>query len=449
MLSEESIEFSWKSFLLQIKEWVSPKIFDTWFFPLSLIGVQSGKVLMSVPNKFFEDWLEEHYGELIRKTIENTFGQRAEARFIISEKEKKKLSSDHQELQLSYEKDFTYTPHSPLLDQKNTFQNFVVGSCNQFVHAACQAVAQTPAQAYNPLFIYGGVGLGKTHLLHAVGNYIREKKSLKVSYITSEKFVNELIFSLQHDKMSDFRKKHRNIDVLLIDDIQFIRGKERTQEEFFHTFNTLYESNKQIVITCDRTPKEIPTLEERLISRFEWGLIADIQPPDLETKIAIINKKAEEKNINISQEVSLYIAKNIKSNIRELEGALIRLSAYASLTNKHLSIDLAQKVLREIFHIQDKVINIENIQKAVSRHFSITLIELKSSKRNKTITLPRQIAMYLCRQMTSFSLPEIGRQFGGKDHTTVLHSFNKIKSLMTKDQQINAVITGIIKNLEG
>lgn len=449
MLSEESIEFSWKSFLLQIKEWVSPKIFDTWFFPLSLIGVQSGKVLISVPNKFFEDWLEEHYGELIKKTIENTFGQKAEAKFIISEKEKKKLSSDHQELQLSYEKDFTYNPHSSLLDQKNTFQNFVVGSCNQFVHAACQAVAQTPAQAYNPLFIYGGVGLGKTHLLHAVGNYIREKKSLKVSYITSEEFVNELIFSLQHDKMSAFRKKYRNSDVLLVDDIQFIRGKERTQEEFFHTFNTLYESNKQIVITCDRTPKEIPTLEERLRSRFEWGLIADIQPPDLETKIAIINKKAEEKNITISKEVSLYIAKNIKSNIRELEGALIRLSAYASLTNKHLSINLAQEVLREIFHIQDKVINIENIQKAVSRHFSITLTELKSSKRNKTITLPRQIAMYLCRQMTSFSLPEIGKQFGGKDHTTVLHSFNKIKSLITKDQQINAVIKGIIKNLEG
>ena len=443
---EKSVELSWESFLLHIKEWVSPKIFDTWFSSLSLIGIQSGKVLISVPNKFFKDWLEEHYGELIKKTIEKTFGQKAQVNLIIPDKEKKKPSPD------PYPSPEKHSTHNSFLDPKNTFQSFVVGSCNQFAHAASLAVAQSPANAYNPLFIYGGVGLGKTHLLHAIVNYItitEKKKNLRLSYLPSEKFVNELISSLQHDQMTNFRNKYRNIDVLLIDDIQFIGGKERTQEEFFHTFNTLYESNKQIVFSCDRTPKEIPTLEERLQSRFEWGLIADIQPPDLETKVAILNKKAEEKKIYLPEEIALYIATNIKSNVRELEGALVRLSAYASLTNTKLSMELAQEVLKEIFYIKDRATNIENIQKLVSRYFGITVAELKSSKRNKTISLPRQIAMYLCREMTKLSLPEIGRQFGGKDHTTVLHSVNKIKSLMNKDREINTAIKTITKTVKG
>ncbi|OGW16500.1 MAG: chromosomal replication initiation protein DnaA [Nitrospinae bacterium RIFCSPLOWO2_12_FULL_45_22] len=443
---EKSVELSWESFLLHIKEWVSPKIFDTWFSSLSLIGIQSGKVLISVPNKFFKDWLEEHYGELIKKTIEKTFGQKAQVNLIIPDKEKKKPSPD------PYPSPEKHSTHNSFLDPKNTFQSFVVGSCNQFAHAASLAVAQSPANAYNPLFIYGGVGLGKTHLLHAIVNYItitEKKKNLRLSYLPSEKFVNELISSLQHDQMTNFRNKYRNIDVLLIDDIQFIGGKERTQEEFFHTFNTLYESNKQIVFSCDRTPKEIPTLEERLQSRFEWGLIADIQPPDLETKVAILNKKAEEKKIYLPEEIALYIATNIKSNVRELEGALVRLSAYASLTNTKLSMELAQEVLKEIFYIKDRATNIENIQKLVSRYFGITVAELRSSKRNKTISLPRQIAMYLCREMTKLSLPEIGRQFGGKDHTTVLHSVNKIKSLMNKDREINTAIKTITKTVKG
>jgi len=443
---EKSVELSWESFLLHIKEWVSPKIFDTWFSSLSLIGIQSGKVLISVPNKFFKDWLEEHYGELIKKTIEKTFGQKAQVNLIIPDKEKKKPSPD------PYPSPEKHSTHNSFLDPKNTFQSFVVGSCNQFAHAASLAVAQSPANAYNPLFIYGGVGLGKTHLLHAIVNYItitEKKKNLRLSYLPSEKFVNELISSLQHDQMTNFRNKYRNIDVLLIDDIQFIGGKERTQEEFFHTFNTLYESNKQIVFSCDRTPKEIPTLEERLQSRFEWGLIADIQPPDLETKVAILNKKAEEKKIYLPEEIALYIATNIKSNVRELEGALVRLSAYASLTNTKLSMELAQEVLKEIFYIKDRATNIENIQKLVSRYFGITVAELRSSKRNKTISLPRQIAMYLCREMTKLSLPEIGRQFGGKDHTTVLHSVNKIKSLINKDREINTAIKTITKTVKG
>ena len=443
---EKSVELSWESFLLHIKEWVSPKIFDTWFSSLSLIGIQSGKVLISVPNKFFKDWLEEHYGELIKKTIEKTFGQKAQVNLITPDKEKKKPSPD------PYPSPEKHSTHNSFLDPKNTFQSFVVGSCNQFAHAASLAVAQSPANAYNPLFIYGGVGLGKTHLLHAIVNYItitEKKKNLRLSYLPSEKFVNELISSLQHDQMTNFRNKYRNIDVLLIDDIQFIGGKERTQEEFFHTFNTLYESNKQIVFSCDRTPKEIPTLEERLQSRFEWGLIADIQPPDLETKVAILNKKAEEKKIYLPEEIALYIATNIKSNVRELEGALVRLSAYASLTNTKLSMELAQEVLKEIFYIKDRATNIENIQKLVSRYFGITVAELRSSKRNKTISLPRQIAMYLCREMTKLSLPEIGRQFGGKDHTTVLHSVNKIKSLMNKDREINTAIKTITKTVKG
>jgi chromosomal replication initiator protein len=442
-LGKEKVNFFWQSFLLQIKEWVSPKIFDTWFSSLSLASIDSERILISVPNKFFKEWLEEHYGELIKKSVEKVLEHQAEVSLIVADKELPPANKGP-----AYSNITSYS-NNIFLDPKNTFQNFVVGSCNQFAHAASLAVAESPANTYNPLFIYGGVGLGKTHLLHAIANHINNKnRNLRMSYLPSERFVNELIFALQHDQMNHFRDRYRNIDVLLIDDIQFIGGKERTQEEFFHTFNALYELNKQIVISCDRTPREIPTLEERLRSRFEWGLIADIQPPDLETKIAILNKKAEERNIDLPPELSLYIASNIKSNIRELEGALIRLSAYASLTNSELSISLAQEVLKEFFYDRDKVINIEKIQKCVCKYFGITITELKSNRRSKNITLPRQMAMYLARKMTNLSLPEIGKQFGGKDHTTVLHSYNKINALINKDPHINAAITAISKTLE-
>jgi chromosomal replication initiator protein len=442
---DKSTKVSWESFIHDIKELVDPKIFDTWFSSVSLMDMQAEEVRIAVPDKFFKDWLEEHYGELIHKSVQKSFGPEARAKFIILEKEQKKPAPDKRP-HISQEK---RSYHDIFLDPKNTFHNFVIGSSNQFAHAASLAVAQAPAIAYNPLFIYGGVGLGKTHLLHAIGNYILEnKRTVKLSYLPSEKFVNELIFSLQHDQMSSFRSKYRNIDILMIDDIQFIGGKERTQEEFFHTFNTLHESNKQIIISCDRTPKEIPTLEERLRSRFQWGLIADIQLPDLETKVAILQKKAEQKKIDIPNDVALYIATNIKSNIRELEGALIRLSAYSSLINKNLSMNLAQEVLKEIFYTNDRAITSDKIQKAVSRHFGISVTELKSAKRNKTIIRPRQIAMYLCREMTDLSLPEIGREFGGKDHTTVLHSYNKIKSSINKNREIDTAIKAITADLE-
>jgi len=442
MIGERKGSF-WQSFLNQIREWISPKIFETWFSPLSLISLETDQVSIGVPNKFFKDWLEEHYGELIKRSWERLLGYPVKLRFIVNHEAGESINRTPS---LS---DNSLTNHNIFLDPKNTFQNFVVGSCNQFAHAASLAVAEAPASTYNPLFIYGGVGLGKTHLLHAIANHIiSKKKHLRTSYLPSERFVNELIFALQHDQMNSFRDKYRNIDVLLIDDIQFISGKERTQEEFFHTFNTLYELNKQIVISCDRTPKEIPTLEERLRSRFEWGLIADIQPPDLETKIAILNKKAEERNINLPPEISLYIASNIKSNIRELEGALIRLTAYASLTNSKLSISLAQEVLKELFCNQERIISIDKIQKVVCKHFGLTISELKSSKRSKNITLPRQIGMYLARKLTNLSLPEIGKQFGGKDHTTVLHSCNKISELMNKDPHLSATVASLIKTLE-
>ena len=334
------------------------------------------------------------------------------------------------------------------LNGKYTFDRFVVGFCNQFAHAAGVAVAEQPAKAYNPFFIYGGVGLGKTHLMHAIGHFIKAKApQTRLMYLSSEHFMNELINAIRYDKTIQFRDKYRNIDVLLMDDVQFLAGKERTQEEFFHTFNALYDSQKQIVITSDCPPREIPTLEERLHSRFEWGLMADMQPPDVETKVAILREKAKFENVSLPDDVTYFIAKNVKSNVRELEGSLIRLAAYSSLTGERITLPLAQEVLKNLAENNTRVISIEGIQKVVADHYSLKVAELKAKNNSRRVAEPRQMAMFLCRELTDSSLPEIGREFGGKHHTTVLHSIRKIAGLRKSDPKQNNIINKLISSV--
>ncbi len=339
---------------------------------------------------------------------------------------------------------------STMLNPKYTFDSFVIGNSNRFAHAASLAVAESPAKAYNPLFIYGGVGLGKTHLMHAIGHYIlNNNPKSQVVYVSSEKFTNELINSIKDDKNVEFRNKYRNIDILLVDDIQFIAGKERTQEEFFHTFNALYEANKQIIISSDRPPKEIPTLEDRLRSRFEWGLIADIQAPDFETRMAILKKKADVEKLNIPNEVMVYIATKIKSNIRELEGALIRIVAFSSLTNKEISVDLASEALKDIISSkQTRQVTIDIIQEVVANYYNLKIEDLKSARRTRNIAFPRQIAMYLSRKLTDMSLPKIGEEFGGRDHTTVIHAYEKISNNLKKDESLQNAINELNKRIK-
>jgi chromosomal replication initiator protein len=322
-----------------------------------------------------------------------------------------------------------------------------VGPSNQFAHAACRAVAEAPANSYNPLFIYGGVGLGKTHLMHAIGQYVlRHDPSLKLTYISSERFMNEMINAVRYERILDFRDRYRSVDILLVDDIQFVSGKEGTQTEFFHTFNALYDAQKQIVLSSDRPPHEITALEERLRSRFEWGLIADIQPPDLETKIAILKRKAEAETVPLPDSVALYIAGRIKSNIRELEGSLIRLLAYASLTGREISLELAQDVLKSVLDQDERAVTIETIQKFVSDYYQLKVGELKSKNNSKSVAMPRQVAMYLCKSLTHASLPEIGRSFGGKHHSTVIHSIKKVEELRRRDPNFNSLMSGFLES---
>ncbi len=336
-------------------------------------------------------------------------------------------------------------PGSAGLNPRYTFDTFIVGSSNQFAHAACRAVAEAPSRSYNPLFIYGGVGLGKTHLMHAVGQYVlQHDRNLKLTYISSERFMNEMINAVRYDRVLDFRERYRSVDVLLVDDIQFLAGKEGTQTEFFHTFNALYDSQKQIVLSSDCPPHEIPALEERLRSRFEWGLIADIQSPDLETKVAILKKKAETEAVPLPDNVAMYIAGKIKSNIRELEGSLIRLIAYASLTGQEISLPLTQEVLRNVLDHEEKAVTIEVIQKFVADYYNLKMVDLKSRNNSKSVAMPRQIAMYLCKSLTHASLPEIGRSFGGKHHSTVIHSIRKVEDMRKKDSDFNSLMSNFI-----
>lgn len=445
----ENIADLWDKVLINIEKKVSKPSFDTWLKFTKAHVLQGDTMIITAPNEFARDWLEGRYSQLISGLLYEIIGEELNVKFIIppnlDEKEeaipavKKKRKDDE-----------PADSFQNMLNPKYTFDTFVIGSGNRFAHAASLAVAEAPANAYNPLFIYGGVGLGKTHLMHAIGHYVLEHNpSAKVVYLSSEKFTNEFINSIRDNKAVDFRNKYRNVDVLLIDDIQFLAGKEQTQEEFFHTFNTLHEESKQIVISSDRPPKEIPTLEDRLRSRFEWGLITDITPPDLETRIAILRKKAKADGLDIPNEVMLYIANQIDSNIRELEGALIRVVAYSSLINKDINADLAAEALKDIIpSSKPKVVTILDIQKLVGSEYNVKLEDFKAKKRTKSVAFPRQIAMYLSREMTDFSLPKIGEEFGGRDHTTVIHAHEKISKLLQTDSELKSKVEEIHDTLK-
>jgi chromosomal replication initiator protein len=447
--SLENIHDLWNRALDQIEKKLSKPSFETWLKSTKAHALQGDTLIITAPNDFARDWLESRYSNLIAETLYDLTGEELDVKFIIppnqAEEEfdiqapKKKVNKD----------DGAEFPQS-MLNSKYTFDTFVIGSGNRFAHAASLAVAEAPAKAYNPLFIYGGVGLGKTHLMHAIGHYVLDHNpAAKVVYLSSEKFTNEFINSIRDNKAVEFRNKYRNVDVLLIDDIQFLAGKEQTQEEFFHTFNTLHEESKQIVISSDRPPKEIPTLEDRLRSRFEWGLITDITPPDLETRIAILRKKAKADGLVIPNEVMLYIANQIDSNIRELEGALIRVVAYSSLINKDINADLAAEALKDIIpSSKPRVITIQDIQQIVGQEFNIKLDDFKAKKRTKSVAFPRQIAMYLSRELTDFSLPKIGEEFGGRDHTTVIHAHEKISKLVQTDTDLQKQIKEISESLK-
>lgn len=434
------MENLWSSFLQKLKQKTSSQTFETWFKHLNLLSLSLKDILIEVPNQFCLNWLKENYIPLFNEVIFDLLQYQPVINFKIKAVVTKNLSH-------SNEINLNYLPKN--INPKNTFSNFVVGSSNQFAHAACLAVANHMGSTYNPLFVYGGVGLGKTHLLNAIVHYcLCENYNKKICYITSEKFTNELINSIRYEKMQNFRNKYRNMDILLLDDIQFIAGKERTQEEFFNTFNDLFELKKQIVVTSDKTPREIPGLEERLRSRFEWGLIADIQPPETETKVAILEKKALLNNISLPNEVAFFLASDIKTNdIRELEGLLTRLHAYASLSGCNITIEFARKVFIDFITEEEKVYNSEDVLKNVCKFFNLKLSELKSKRKNNSIVLPRQISMYVVRKLTNLSYPEIGMLFGGKDHSTVMYSIKKIGSLLKKDPKIKGAVENILKNI--
>lgn len=419
----------WSKIMQSLREEIGSTSFDIWFSLVKYDSFHNNNVIVIVPNSLTKEWIESRYLDTIQRKLR---------------------SLTNQEINLLLTTDSGAAHKVTSLNRKYTFNTFVVGNSNRFAHAACYAVGESPFKAYNPLFIYGGVGLGKTHLMQAIGHHILSKDpKFSVMYVSSEQFTNELITSIKDDNTFGFRNKYRNIDVLLIDDIQFLAGKERTQEEFFHTFNTLYEANKQLVISSDRPPRNIPTLEDRLRSRFEWGLITDIQPPDLETRVAILRKKAQAENLNIPYDILDYIANYIDSNIRELEGALIRLVAYATITNKPLNMTTASEALKDILPPpRPRKITIELVQKEVASFYGIALTELLSKKRTKQVAYPRQIAMYLCRRLTDASYPQIGEQFGGRDHTTVIHANDKVEKELSSDSQLQATIGMLAKKLD-
>jgi chromosomal replication initiator protein len=433
---------SWDKILQHMERRVNAHSFSTWFRPTRLEAAEGDRLLIRVPTPIFRKRLTQTYGDLLQAVLVEVGMGTTRLEFVCAESEVPAAPAIPAQAKL----DFDSTNHQ--LNPRYTFETFVVGSSNQFAHAAALAVTEQPSRSYNPLFLYGGVGLGKTHLMHAIGHAIRRRNpAARLAYVSAEKFTNEVIAAVRFDRMSSFRDRFRTMDVLLVDDIQFIAGKERTHEEFFHTFNALYEQQRQIVISSDCPPKEISAIEERLRSRFEWGLIADIQPPDLETKIAILQKKAESEQVRLPDDVAEFIARSIKSNIRELEGALIRLLAYASLTGIELSVATAQQVLKNLIDTQEKKVSIEQIQRRVGEHFGLRGQDLKVRSNSKAIAFPRQVAMYLVKQLTSASLPEIGRQFGDKHHTTVLHSIHKIESLRRTDKELNKTINRLLDSL--
>jgi chromosomal replication initiator protein len=440
----------WDQILSRVETKVNRHSFYTWFKPTGFVSDGGSTITVRVPSPLFKDWLTKHYSGVLGEALMDVQRPQSKVVFVADGT-----------MPLPEEPPLVIAPPVPPaapdepatppggLNPRYTFDTFIVGPSNQFAHAACRAVAEAPSRSYNPLFIYGGVGLGKTHLMHAIGQYVlQHDPGLKLTYISSERFMNEMINAVRYDRILDFRERYRSVDVLLVDDIQFVSGKEGTQTEFFHTFNALYDAQKQIVLSSDRPPHEITALEERLRSRFEWGLIADIQPPDLETKVAILKRKAETEAVPLPDNVAIYIAGRIKSNIRELEGSLIRLLAYASLTGREISLDLAQDVLKNVLDQDDRAITIETIQKFVSDYYQMKVGELKSRNNSKSVAMPRQIAMYLCKTLTHASLPEIGRSFGGKHHSTVIHSIKKVEELRKRDLDFNSLINNFLEQFK-
>lgn len=438
------MEKFWEELLASVCGRVGSPAFDVWIKPISFVRLEGCDLFVEVTDSFFKQWLESHYASVIKEAASELI--KADVRLQI-------VVRDQSSARPNTQKESLYSPSllsSANISKRYSFENFIVGTSNQFAQAACFAVANNPAYNYNPLFIFGGVGLGKTHLLNALGHHILKNNICKrVCYITSEQFTNELINSIRYDKMPAFRARFRSLEVLLLDDIQFMAGKERTQEEFFHTFNSLYESHQQIVITSDTFPKDMHFLEERLRSRFGWGLIADIQPPEIETMVAILKQKSRSYQVSLPNDVYFFLASSVTSNVRELEGLLNRVVAYASLSGCEINIDLAREALKDIIKVKEKDVNIGSIQKAVSTHFNINTSDLKSKKKQKCVVLPRQISMYLARRLTKMSFPEIGAHFGGKDHSTIIYAVNKIEKQITQDQQIKNTVNKLINKLSG
>jgi chromosomal replication initiator protein len=428
----------WDEVLARVEGKINRHSFATWFRPTSYLSCDDQMLRVSVPNGQFRDWLSKNYLGVLQEALAEIGRPGTRVMFV----ETPSADDGPAPSAASAAPERESSPLNP----KYTFESFVVGSSNQFAHAAARAVAEIPSKSYNPLFIYGGVGLGKTHLMHAIGHYIlARQKRQNVLYISTDRFINEMINAIRFDRLPAFRAKYRAVDVLLIDDIQFIAGKDRTQEEFFHIFNALHDGQKQIVVSSDCPPRQIPTIEERLHSRFEWGLIADIQPPDIETKVAILRKKAEAERVEIPENVALFIASKVRTNIRELEGSLIRLVAYASLTGRDIDLVLAQETLRDLLHTEDKPVTIEMIQKYVADHYSLKISELKAKNNSKSVAVPRQIAMYLTKSLTGASLPEIGKEFGGKHHSTVIHSVRKIEDLRKQNPEFDRLINTFVQ----
>ncbi|MRR57334.1 MAG: chromosomal replication initiator protein DnaA [Deltaproteobacteria bacterium] len=447
------MEKVWHEVLSNMEKVLTPHTFTTWIQPLTFLDANGNVLYLEAPNNFFREMVRENYLSMIEEAVSAILQTKVVVEIRISPKARHETPSLPVEPSPAKEPVFlqdnrTNPDFCSNLNPKYTFETFVCGAGNQFAHAAAQAVANKPATNYNPLFIYGGVGLGKTHLLTAIGNHILSVNSAaRICLYTSEKFMNEMINCIRYKKMEEFRNKFRSMDVLLIDDIQFMAGKEATQEEFFHTFNSLHESHKQIVVTSDKFPKDMAGLEQRLRSRFEWGLIADIQPPDMETKVAILKKKSEVDAISLPDDVALFLASSSTSNVRELEGMLIRLGAFASLTGNEISLSMAKEVLKDIIVEKNREVSVEMIQKFVSEYFSIKVSDLKSDKRLKTVVIPRQIAIFLCRDLTKSSYPEIGEKFGGKDHSTIIHSFKKISKLVSSDSDFKNTVETIRRGL--
>jgi len=466
--SQKELDHIWKKTLENIKEQITNPSFNTWFSETkAVMTTAENQLVLQVPNNFIQEWIESQYTDLIEDILADLTGNQWTLILLIPEevkkfkenKKNKNSSSENKEdkevdvVEETVEKDSVESELKQNgFNPKYTFDTFVVGNSNRFAHAASLAVAEAPAKAYNPLFIYGDVGLGKTHLMQAIAHFIlKNNPDYKVVYVSSETFTNELINSIKDDSTVDFRDKYRNIDILLVDDIQFLAGKERTQEEFFHTFNTLHESNRQLIISSDRPPKEIPTLEERLRSRFEWGLITDIQKPDLETRIAILRKKADIENLTIPNEVVIYIANKIQSNIRELEGALVKVIAYSSLVDREIDVDLAREALKDLVNKKKNEsieVNIERIKKIITDDYNLRMEDMQSKKRTQNIAFPRQIAMYLSRELTDFSLPHIGTEFVGRDHTTVIHAHNKIQEKIENEDDFSNKIERLIDTIK-